>query len=138
MREGTNRLIKKHPCVSCKNRECELVKGRNARGMVPTKLAPLVAHRVFYFSNGRVHLVRSDRTTSDAELAVATLQDAVHGVAFAWAGPRFALGQLHGARAVPGPGESRRRRPDDAAVSSCRVRHREGGASARYHLCLRF
>jgi len=62
------------------------MRGRNARGMMPTKLAPLAARRVFYFSNGRVHLVRSDRTTSAAELVVATLRDAVHSVAFAWAG----------------------------------------------------
>jgi hypothetical protein len=83
---GATRLIRKRICISCYNRERESIRGRNARGMVPTKLAPLAGRRAFYLSNGRVHLVRSDWTTSDAELVVATLRDAVHSVAFAWAG----------------------------------------------------
>ncbi len=83
---GATRLIGKRICISCYNREREFIRGRNARGMVPTKLAPLVGRRVFYLSNGRVHLVRCDRTASDAELVVATLRDAIHSVAFAWAG----------------------------------------------------
>jgi len=83
---GATRLIQKRLCVSCYNRERELIKGRNARGMVPTKLAPLAVRRVFYMSNGRVYLVRSERTTSSAELIIATLRDAVYNVAFAWAG----------------------------------------------------
>jgi hypothetical protein len=91
---GATRLIGKRICISCYNRERELIRGRNARGMVPTKLAPLAARRVFYFSNGRVHLVRSDRTTSDAELVVATLRDAIHSVAFAWAGTAVRPGSV--------------------------------------------
>jgi hypothetical protein len=83
---GATRLIKKHLCVSCANRQYELIKGRNARGMVPTKLAPLAARRVLYMSNGRVHLIRSEHTTNSAELIIATLRDAVHTVAFAWPG----------------------------------------------------
>jgi hypothetical protein len=83
---GATRLIHRNLCVSCFNRERELIKGRNARGMVPTKLAPLAARRVFYMSNGRVHLVRAERTTHSAELIIATLRDAIHTVAFAWAG----------------------------------------------------
>jgi hypothetical protein len=83
---GATRLIQKRLCISCYNRERELIKGLNARGMVPTKLAPLAARRVFYMSDGRVHLVRSERTTNSAELIIATLRDAIHTVAFAWAG----------------------------------------------------
>jgi hypothetical protein len=71
-----------------------VILGRNARGMVPTKLAPLAARRVFYFSNGRGHLVRSDRTTSAAELVIATLRDAIHSVAFAWAGTAVLPGSV--------------------------------------------
>jgi hypothetical protein len=91
---GATRLIGKRICISCYNREREFIRGRNARGMVPTKLAPLVGRRVFYLSNGRVHLVRSDRTASDAELIVATLRDAIHSVAFAWAGTAVRPGSV--------------------------------------------
>lgn len=83
---GATRLIHKNLCVSCFNRERELIKGINARGMVPTKLAPLAARRIFFMSNGRAQLLRSERTTHSAELLIATLRDAVHAVAFAWAG----------------------------------------------------
>jgi hypothetical protein len=50
------------------------------------------------------------------------------------------LCELHGARAVPGASRSRRRCTCTAvaAVSLCGVRHREGGASTRDYMCLRF
>jgi hypothetical protein len=87
-------LIGKRLCISCYNRERELIRGLNARGMAPRKLALLTGRRVFYLSNGRVHLVRSDRTASDAELIVAILRDAIHSVAFAWAGTAVRPGSV--------------------------------------------
>jgi hypothetical protein len=83
---GATRLIQKRLCISCYNRERELIKGRNARGMVPTKLAPLAPRQIFYMANGRAQLLRSERTTNSAELIIATLRDAIHTVAFAWPG----------------------------------------------------
>lgn len=91
---GATRLINKSLCVSCYNRERELIRGRNARGMVPTKLAPLAPRTVFYMANGRAQVLRSERTTNSAELIIATLRDAIHTVAFAWRGPRIGLRQL--------------------------------------------
>jgi hypothetical protein len=91
---GATRLINKMHCVSCYNRQRELIRGRNARGMVPTKLAPLAARQVFYMANGRAHLLRSDRTTNSAELVIATMRDAIHTVAFGWRAPRFGLRQM--------------------------------------------
>ena len=84
---GATRLIKKHLCVSCANREYELIKGRNARGMVPTKLAPLAPRQVYYMANARTVLKRMEHTTHSAELIVAVMRDSVHAVAFAWRGP---------------------------------------------------
>lgn len=83
---GATRLIQKRLCISCYNRERELIKGVNARGMVPTKLAPLAPRQIFFMANGRAQLLRSEHTTHAAELIVAVLRDAVHTVAFAWAG----------------------------------------------------
>lgn len=91
---GATRLIHGNLCVSCYNRERELIRGRNARGMVPTKLAPLSPRQVFYMANGRAQVLRSERTTNSAELIIATLRDAMHTVAFAWRGSRFGLRQL--------------------------------------------
>lgn len=81
-------------CVSCYNRERELKCGRNARGMVPTKLAPLAPRQVFYSENGKVHVRRLEHTTHSSELIVATMRDAIHTVAFAWRAPRAGLRQL--------------------------------------------
>jgi hypothetical protein len=71
-----------------------MIIGRNARGMVPTKLAPLSPRQVFYIEDGRPHVRRLEHTTHSAELVTATLRDAVHAVAFAWRGPRIGLRQM--------------------------------------------
>jgi hypothetical protein len=84
---GATRLIRKAWCVSCANRQYELIKGRNARGMVPTKLAPLAPRSVYYMANGRTVLKRMEHTTHSGELIVAAMRDSVHAVAFAWRGP---------------------------------------------------
>lgn len=91
---GCTRLIHANLCVSCFNREREMIRGRNARGVPPTKLAPLAPRRIFFFANGYPHVVRSERTTSPAELLVATMRDAIHVVAFGWQAPRVGLRQL--------------------------------------------
>ena len=80
---SATRLIHKHICVSCANREYELIKGRNARGMVPTRLAPLAPRQVFYRAVGRTHAIRRERTTHAGELVIAALRDSVHSVEFA-------------------------------------------------------
>jgi hypothetical protein len=68
--------------------------GSQCPGMAPTKLPSLAARRVFYMSNGRVHLVRSEHTTHSGELVIATLRDALHTVAFAWPGAASRLGSV--------------------------------------------
>ena len=84
---GATRLIRKAWCVSCANRQYEIIKGRNARGVAPTRLAPLAPRQVFYMANGRTVLKRMEHTTHFGELIVAVMRDSVHAVAFAWRGP---------------------------------------------------
>jgi hypothetical protein len=91
---GQMRLIRANLCVSCYNREREVMMGRNARGMVPTKLARLDPRSVCYSSNGRVTIARTERTAGATELLVATLRDAAYQVAFGWRAPRFAMRQM--------------------------------------------
>jgi hypothetical protein len=90
---GNMRLIRGNLCVSCYNREREIVKGQNARGMTPTKLARLDPRSICYAENGQVRVVRTDRTAGLGELVIATLRDAVHQVAFGWRAPRVGLRQ---------------------------------------------
>jgi hypothetical protein len=91
---GQMRLIRGNLCVSCYNREREVVKGRNARGMIPTKLAKLDPRSICYSENGEVRIARTERTAGISELVVATLRDAVHQVTFGWRAPRTGLRQL--------------------------------------------
>jgi hypothetical protein len=90
---GQMRLIRGDLCVSCYNREREVIMGRNARGMIPTKLAKLEPRTICYSSNGRVTIARTERTAGVAELLVATLRDAAYQVAFGWRGSRAQLRQ---------------------------------------------
>lgn len=90
---GQMRLIRGNLCVSCYNREREVIKGKNARGMVPTKLAKLDPRTICYASNGAVHVARTERTAGITELVISTLRDAAHQVAFGWRGPRVGLRQ---------------------------------------------
>ncbi len=87
-------MVKGNLCVSCYNREREVVKGRNARGMVPTKLSRLDPRSICYSENGRVRVERIARTAGFVELLVATLRDARHQVAFGWRSPRHGLRQM--------------------------------------------
>lgn len=76
------RLIGKMLCVSCKNREYELLKGSNAKGTLPVKLQSLDRRRVTYFAGERVHTLVIDRSLDQDELIVAVLRDSPHRVAF--------------------------------------------------------
>lgn len=92
--ESATRLIHHHICVSCFNREREVIRGRNARGAYPVRAAKLSARSVFFMESGVARFKRLERTASSAELLIATLRDAVHTVMFGWRAPRFGLRQL--------------------------------------------
>jgi len=91
---GATRLIHQHTCVSCFNREREIIRGRNARGVMPTKLPPLEPRSIHFLTDGAVRRVRLERTVSTSELLLATLRDAVHTVVFGWHGSQHGLRQL--------------------------------------------
>lgn len=80
------RLILGNLCVSCYNRQREVQRGKNARGLPPTKLTRLDPRSVYYAEGGQVHIARAERTAAVTELLVGTLRDAVQTVAFGWRG----------------------------------------------------
>lgn len=79
---GTTRLIHRHLCVSCYNRQRELIHGRNARGSVPKKIKPLEKRRVALCVDGKVKIRESEYTADHVELIVAELRDNIKPVAF--------------------------------------------------------
>ncbi|WP_407122184.1 hypothetical protein [Bradyrhizobium sp. STM 3561] len=80
---GASRLIHGHLCVSCFNRERELIKGRNGKGTPPIKLARLDPRSVTYQRADRtVHTRAIDRTVDMEEVLVAVLRDEQQAVRF--------------------------------------------------------
>lgn len=78
------RLIKGHLCVSCKNREYEWIKGRNAKGSRPVHMTPLSPRRL-YFREGEATRTLSMPLVADIdELIVAALRDSGKRVQFAF------------------------------------------------------
>jgi len=87
------RLIGKHLCVSCKNREYEALHGRNGKGNHPTKLtASMLTKRSISYRAGGKWLVRTiDLTTSSDELIVAVLRDERKAAQFGFCGKGLAI-----------------------------------------------
>jgi hypothetical protein len=78
----STRLIGKHLCVSCANRQYEVLKGRNAKGTKPVKLAPLHP-RTIHFHHGSVRRSLSLPLSVDTdELIVSALRDSINTVTF--------------------------------------------------------
>lgn len=69
------RLIGGNVCVSCKNREYEWVKGRNAKGKFPTQHPALCRRRVRFLAGGRVGSLVRELSVSTTELVVELLRD---------------------------------------------------------------
>lgn len=78
------RLIGGMVCVSCKNREYEWIKGRNAKGTAPVKLCALDARRLRYRHGDELLTVRGRHTIDIDELLVAVLRDSKQSVVFAF------------------------------------------------------
>jgi hypothetical protein len=90
--QGTTRLVRKHLCVSCYNREREYQKGRNAKGSAPVKHPPLYQLEI-RFQAGEVIQRIAMPAVSSQELVVAALRDTSKQVTFAFNGKRPALPQ---------------------------------------------
>lgn len=73
---GTDkRLIGANLCVSCKNREYEWVRGRNAKGKFPTQHPHLRRYRISVCVNGRARVLTRELATGPLELVVEALRD---------------------------------------------------------------
>lgn len=80
------RLIGKHLCVSCYNRQREWVVGKNAKGTKPSKLRPLHRRTLYYLAGGQPKFLTLEHSVGMVELMVAALRDCPHRVAFAFRG----------------------------------------------------
>jgi hypothetical protein len=83
---SATRLIGKHLCVSCWNRQREWVIGKNAKGTKPVKLGGLHARTLRYFAGGVRATMHVALSASIDELIVAALRDSKNRVRFAFFG----------------------------------------------------
>lgn len=91
--QPSRRLIQGHVCVSCKNREYEFLKGRNAKGTAPVKLRSLEPRRIWFMAGPVIAHLELPRTIDRAELIVAALRDTPERVRFSFRPAPLALGQ---------------------------------------------
>jgi hypothetical protein len=77
-----SRLIGKHLCISCYNRQREQLVGKNAKGNKPVKLAPLQRRTIRYLAGGKVKTKTVERSLDTTEVIVAILRDEEHTVRF--------------------------------------------------------
>lgn len=80
------RLIGKHLCVSCYNRQREYLIGKNSRGTAPAKMRPLARRAVRYLVDGEMRTLTMDLTADTTELIVAILRDSKKSVQFSFNG----------------------------------------------------
>ncbi len=80
-RRPASRLISGEHCVSCKNREYEFVKGRNAKGSRPVKMTPLVPRCIRYLNGREPCTLRRHLTKDTDELVITALRESKHRVA---------------------------------------------------------
>lgn len=69
-------------CVSCKNREYEFLKGRNAKGTAPVKLRSLCRRRIRYMAGTEPRSLVVQHSLDTDELIVAALRDSPNRVRF--------------------------------------------------------
>jgi hypothetical protein len=72
--KGTTRMIQGRICVSCRNREYELLRGRNAKGTAPVKLRPLFPINLKFMVNGKQRTYYAPMATDITETMVQVLR----------------------------------------------------------------
>jgi hypothetical protein len=92
--ETGRRLVAKHLCVSCYNRQLEIIKNQNARGVAPSRLAPLNRRSIKYRTADGMVVHTSDLSADITELVVAVLRDSKKQPQFAFLGSTNYLPQL--------------------------------------------
>lgn len=88
-----NRLVSKHICVSCKNREYEWLKGRNAKGSKPVKLKSLDPRTLRYLHGDEPRTLHLPLSLDWDELIVAALRDSANRLRFMFSGSMRLLPQ---------------------------------------------
>ena len=83
---NATRLIHRHLCVSCYNREREYLIGKNARGAAPKMHPKLFPLELRVMAGDVVEFIRIERAVSSCELVVAALRDMSKQVTFAFRG----------------------------------------------------
>ncbi|SEI80421.1 hypothetical protein SAMN05192539_1004163 [Paraburkholderia diazotrophica] len=98
--QGCTRLIGKHLCISCYNRQREQLVGKNRKGTAPVKLEPLRRRSISYLAAGQLHTKTVEHSLDMNELIVAVLRDETHAMKFVPTLPAkfLALRALDGAR----------------------------------------
>lgn len=91
--KGTTRMIHGRICVSCRNREYELQRGRNAKGTAPVKLRPLFPIVINFTVNGHPRRYRAHLATDIRETIVQVLRLTKGRVAFGFSGDQSHLRQ---------------------------------------------
>jgi hypothetical protein len=84
--KGTTRMIQDRICVSCRNREYEMIRGRNAKGTAPVNLRRLYPMILSYTLNGHPRRYRAPLATSILETIVQVLRVTKGKVTFAFKG----------------------------------------------------
>lgn len=81
---GATKLVRGHLCVPCYNREGEIIKGKNAKGSAPVKLAPLHRRSIRVLEGGEPRMFARPLTANIEELMVTALRDCRRQVIFTW------------------------------------------------------
>jgi hypothetical protein len=79
---GATRLVGKHLCVSCQNRQYESLKGKNAKGTKPVKLPDLDQRSITYRAAGAVKTRTIALSVGTDELVMAVLRDEKNAMQF--------------------------------------------------------
>lgn len=85
---GGMRLVRQDICVSCWNREREVLVGRNAKGKPPKHHQPVDRRTIRILNGEEIILVERPHSTSTDELIVAALRDSTRQVFFGFQSKR--------------------------------------------------
>lgn len=89
---SARRLIRGSICVSCYNREREVLIGRNAKGGKPIHGKAVAPTTVGCVVEGVVSVRRMDRVASRVEAVLSVLRNESKSVTFGWVGPSVVKG----------------------------------------------
>lgn len=96
----TCRLIRGSICVSCYNREREVVIGRNAKGNKPVHGRPIGSPAVYCRIGGVWQLRKLDRVASRLEAVLTVTRSEPHSGRFGWAPMPFVKGGDDATRSI--------------------------------------